>query len=153
MSAVSESLPGPDAPRKNIVLVVEDEVLIRWAIADHLRDAGFGVIEASNAREARDVIASRTVVDIVFTDVHLPGDMDGFELADWIGLHNPHLLVLITSGSPSIWRPERHAGRPFLSKPYNLVHVEQRLRRLLARRDAASSQDPVDAPLNIPKEA
>lgn len=124
--------PGPEAERRRAVLVVEDEILVRLAISDYLRDVGFAVVEAKTAEEAKAVIVSGTDVDAIFTDVRLPGDMDGLALADWIGRHRPGLPVLVTSGSFSLREPERLASRQFLAKPYIFYQVERRLRALLA---------------------
>ena len=60
-----------------VVLVVEDEILIRFLISEHLRDVGFTVIEASNADDAAAVIQSESPVDLVFSDINMPGGMDG----------------------------------------------------------------------------
>jgi CheY-like chemotaxis protein len=76
MSAVVQS--------QETVLVVEDDVLIRMPIAQYLRDCGYKVIEAANGDEAMAVLSHKeTVVDVVFTDIEMPGALDGFGLAKW----------------------------------------------------------------------
>jgi CheY-like chemotaxis protein len=112
-------------------MVVEDDVLVRSAIADYLRDAGFAVIEAANSTEATTVIASQAEVHVVFSDIQMPGGVDGIMLADWIDAHCPGVPVLLTSGTHSANTITRIAGRPFLSKPYVFDEVEKRLRELL----------------------
>ena len=70
---------GPDA--KKTVLVVEDEVLIRLYLSEEIRAAGFTVIEAASADEAFEVLKSRNDIDLVLTDIRMPGTMDGLQLA------------------------------------------------------------------------
>ena len=62
------------------LLIVEDEVLIRLSVADYLRDCGFKVFEAADAREALDILATETAVDLVFSDVQLPGGLSGLDV-------------------------------------------------------------------------
>jgi CheY-like chemotaxis protein len=72
------------------VLVVEDEVLVRLAIAEYLRDCGYRVIEASSADEAILVLQQpELTIDVVFTDIEMPGPMDGFGLAQWTRTNRP----------------------------------------------------------------
>ncbi len=126
--------PSPEAQvdRTTTVLIVDDEVHARSAGASYLRDAGFRVIEAVDALEAIAIFASNTQVDIVFTDIKMPGPMDGVALAKWVREHHPETPVLLTSGVPEfrataleIW------GRNFISKPFIYATVENRIRELL----------------------
>ena len=117
------------------VLVVEDEVLIRMAVSDYLRECGFHVIEAGNAEEAIEVLKADTAVDIVFSDVNMPGNLDGFGLAQWIRRERPQLKIILTSG---VSRKAKEAGSlcgdgPFLTKPYHHEDLERHIRQLLAR--------------------
>ena len=83
------------------ILVVEDEVLVRMPIAQYLRDCGYKVIEASNADEAMQVLLHQeTPVDVVFSDIEMPGTVDGFGLANWIREHRPGLNVLLAGTVP-----------------------------------------------------
>src|SRR4051812_13266426 len=88
--------------RKRVVLCVEDEALLRVDIADYLRQHGFTVIEAATADEAMKLLTVPNIsVDLVFTDIQMPGTMDGIGLVRWLGLHRPWVRVAITSGSGS----------------------------------------------------
>jgi DNA-binding NtrC family response regulator len=78
--------------------VVEDEVLIRLPLAEYLRDCGYRVFEASNVAEAKAVLDADTPVDLVFSDVNMPGNGNGFALAVWIRERHPDTKVLLTSG-------------------------------------------------------
>jgi CheY-like chemotaxis protein len=100
------------------VLVVEDEVLIRSMCAEALRDAGCQVVEAARADEALSYLRAGGEVDLVFSDVRMPGEIDGMELARLVGSLNPSLPVILPSGNLS---PEDANGlRFFLPKPYRI---------------------------------
>lgn len=116
------------------VLVVEDEILVRMVIADYLRDCGYRVIEAGNAREALTVLQSSEQIDIVFSDVQMPGDMDGFGLARWIRQNQPRVRVLLTSGNAKAAATAHDLCEegPVESKPYQPQTVLDRIKRLLA---------------------
>jgi CheY-like chemotaxis protein len=124
--------------RQAIVLVVEDEILVRSAVAEHLRGSGYAVIEAANAAEAIALFNSGEPIDVVFSDVHMPGAMDGLDLARWVDRHQPFVPVLLTSGNRDARTPP---ARSFLPKPYRMGDVLNRLHSLLAQvpRKAGSS--------------
>jgi CheY-like chemotaxis protein len=119
------------------VLVVDDEVLIRLVISDYLRDCGYRVIEAANAEEAIIVLKQEDlVIDIVLSDVEMPGVLDGFGLARWVREHREGLDVIL-AGSPR--RAAAAAGDlceegPHLAKPYDAQAALDRIRQLLAKR-------------------
>jgi len=128
-------LPKPD-DRKAVVLLVEDEVLIRMATSDYLQECGFKVLEASTAAEAITMIqGSDTPVDVVFSDIRMPGEMDGFGLAKWIRQHRPGMAVLLTSGDAKM--TDAAAGLceklDILPKPYDFQFAVARSRRLLGK--------------------
>jgi CheY-like chemotaxis protein len=134
MNAASILASDRDPAPPPSILVVEDEVLIRSVVGMYLRDCGFQVVEAGNADEAIRVLESGLAVDIVFSDVNMPGSMDGFGLAQWLRLKRPDLRLILTSGSA--WKA-REAGehrehRPFLVKPYDHAELERQIRALLA---------------------
>src|SRR5258706_15747591 len=86
-------------PQGKAILVVEDVVLIRTMVADELRDRGHAVVEAENADEAVTILQTQVPVGLVFTDVQLPGSMDGLSLAKLIRETHPELKVVIGSGN------------------------------------------------------
>src|SRR4051812_9826984 len=88
-------------PQSYHVLLVEDEVLIRSAVAEALRDAGLTVIEAADADEAWSYILIGAPVDLVLTDIRMPGSMDGVELANRIVEQFRKIRVIVTSGGGS----------------------------------------------------
>ena len=119
------------------VLVVEDDVLVRLVIAGYLRDCGYRVLEAASADEAvRLLQRGEAQVDVVLTDVEMPGEMDGFALSQWVRRERPDLEVVM-AGTPA--RAANAAGElceqgPAGSRPLDPSAVLARIRRLLAMR-------------------
>jgi CheY-like chemotaxis protein len=115
------------------VLVVEDEIMVRMPIAEHLRDCGYNVLEAGDAGEAIAAVDSEGPVSLVFSDIRMPGKMDGVGLAEWFRSHYPEVPVLLTSG----YNGGRNIsvsslpGVRFIEKPYSQLQVEQRIAALL----------------------
>ena len=115
------------------VLLVEDEVLISNLVADWLADRGFAVHEVTTAGEALRYLSSGAAVDVLFTDVELPGGMDGAELAERARQQRPDLPIVYASGR---YRSTDIGGLVprsiFLPKPYNRDDVCTLLERLTA---------------------
>lgn len=124
------------------ILVVEDEILIRMPIAQYLRDCGYKVIEAANADEAMTVLSHKeTVVDVVFTDIEMPGTLDGFGLAKWVREHRPCVAVILSGTLPrTVEQAKELCDVGSIPKPYDAQTVHNYIRRLLATRKGASSQ-------------
>jgi DNA-binding NtrC family response regulator len=153
-------MPASDAELVKLtdtILVVEDEVLIRLVIAEYLRECGYRVIEAAHADEALLVLRrSEIAIDVVFTDVEMPGSMDGFALAQWVRNNRPGMDVILAG---SVGRAVQAASelcdaQSNVPKPYDPQNIHDRIRRLLATRrlgkrdlqsalDAASLGGPV----------
>lgn len=120
--------------RRSIVLLVEDELLLRWPAGEFLREAGYRVIEAATAHEAIAVLSSGAHVDVVFSDVNLTQEMSGHALAGWIAGNHPHLPVLLTSGDRDALALVRTgATRAVLAKPYDFGELGNRIQELLSR--------------------
>jgi CheY-like chemotaxis protein len=115
------------------VLVVDDDQLVREPIADYLREVGFDVLEAGDAHEAIDLVDHADHVDLVFTDVRMPGELDGVGLARWVKTHRPDVPVLMTSGYYGTgWLGERLEREVrLIQKPYTQDEVLRHIRRLL----------------------
>jgi CheY-like chemotaxis protein len=132
-----DEIGGGAVATAETVLVVEDDVLIRSVICAYLRDCGYRVIETADAAEAVMVLGREEArVDIVFTDVEMPGPMDGFALAQWVRRQRPDVEVVM-AGTPA--RAAEAAGElcqegPHKAKPDDPQVVLDRIRRLLARR-------------------
>ncbi|MEZ5962104.1 MAG: response regulator [Hyphomonadaceae bacterium] len=130
-------MPEQHADAAPLVLVVEDEVLIRMAAADHLRHCGFRVAEAGSSAEAQELILSGLKVDLVFSDITMPGALDGAGLAQWLGAHAPDLPVILTSGVNSSLEAARKACanvRALMPKPYDYDGVVAHIRAALSAR-------------------
>jgi CheY-like chemotaxis protein len=115
------------------VVVAEDEILIRLLAADVLTDAGFDVIEVGNAEEALTTLQSRPwEIHLLFTDIHMPGQMSGLELAHYVRRNWPHVALLIASGQDKPVPAALPDGSIFLTKPYNPHHVVRHAKTLTA---------------------
>jgi CheY-like chemotaxis protein len=114
-----------------IILIVEDEALLRLDAAEFLRDGGYGVREASNASEAMDLLRSELNVDLLFTDVNLGKGMNGIELAMWALGNSPRLKILVTSGQILKTFVPRALGA-ILTKPYADGELLERVEHALA---------------------
>lgn len=133
---VISTVPG----NAETLLVVEDEVLIRLAICSYLRECEFKVIEAANADEALIVLQEPDLkVDMVLSDVEMPGTMDGFGLSQWLRTHKPGMPIILV-GSPSgavDAAADLCESGPMLAKPYEPHILLDRIKRTLAERKAA----------------
>ncbi|HTZ71433.1 MAG TPA: response regulator [Acetobacteraceae bacterium] len=112
------------------ILVVEDEVLIRVEVADALRQAGYEVIEAGCAAEAQAYVRGGGGVDLLFSDLRMPGGMNGAQLAGWIRAHAPGVPVILASGDAG--PAEIGVADAFLAKPYDIGQAVGSVARLLA---------------------
>lgn len=124
---------GPQRP--STILVVEDEILVRMPVADYLRDCGYRVLEASTAAEAQAVFNTKEPIEIVISDVNMPGDMNGFALAKWIRQEHPGVRVILTSGINNMAKNAEDVcgDSPFLEKPYSYENLATHIRRLLSQ--------------------
>jgi two-component system, response regulator PdtaR len=113
-----------------VVLIVEDEFLIRMDAVDMIRDAGFDVVEAGDADAAILILESRFDITIVFTDIQMPGSMDGLKLAAAIRGRWPPIKIVATSGLLHLSEDDLPPGSLFLPKPYNPRQVVGALREL-----------------------
>ena len=115
------------------VLVVEDEVLIRIDTAEELRQAGYRVLEARSADEALELLALGHGIDVIFSDIHMPGRLNGLDLRDEVTKRYPSVAVILTSAINL--KPDGLGdGVHFIPKPYSLESVLQVIGRH-ARRD------------------
>jgi len=119
---------NPDAPTFRAVLVVDDEVLIRMAIVEELRSAGLMAVEAANGDEAILILKTADSIGLVITDVHMPGNTDGFALIAWLRHEMPHVKVIVISGR-AVTQGVGDAG---YSKPFDMEALVHRARDLLS---------------------
>ena len=123
---------NPNADRKPVIVVVEDEIVLRSLVATYLRESNFKVVEAGNAEEAVAVLNSGTAVDLVFADVKMYGKMDGVGLAHWINQHHRDIPVLVTTGTTQkLAASDKIPDDRFVPKPYIFGEIEDRIRKLI----------------------
>lgn len=122
-------------PRSSfVVLIVEDEASIRMVLADALTDAGFTVVEAEHGDQALEHLQlSAANVHAVFTDVHMPGSMNGVALVHQTAKCWPWIHLLVTSGHAMPTKEELPEECRFLLKPYRLAHVVRYLHEMASR--------------------
>src|SRR5580658_5478660 len=121
---------GLGEQRRPVVLIVEDEFLLRMDAADAIAAAGFDVVEAANADEAIEVLESRTDIAVVFTDIQMPGSMDGLKLARAVRGRWPPIKIIATSGRLNVGDVDLPEGGRFLPKPYSHAQVARVLHEL-----------------------
>jgi two-component system, response regulator PdtaR len=118
--------------QRSVVLVVEDDFLLRMDAVDIVRSAGFEAIEASDADEAIEILEARPGIHVVFTDIQMPGSLDGLKLAMFIKDRWPPIKIVTTSGRIKISGAELPQGVQFIPKPYRPEEIIRTLRTLIA---------------------
>jgi CheY-like chemotaxis protein len=114
------------------ILIVEDEVLVRAFGAGIFADAGFRTIEAANSDEALHLLGADSKVNLLFTDVNMPGAIDGLALARQVSRRWPHIGIIVVSGQSKPRPHELPAGSRFHCKPYDPDIVVRHARELMA---------------------
>jgi CheY-like chemotaxis protein len=124
-------IPSLEAEKPS-VLVVEDEFLVRYNLADELRETGFKVVEAHSADEAWKYLTTGGHADLIFSDVQTPGAMNGVELAQKVRERFPGIPLILTSGNVD---PQAIGGIvPFVNKPYRVGNVIALIHQTLKKR-------------------
>ena len=114
-----------------MVLVVEDEFLLRMDAADMITAAGFEAITAANADEAIDILEVRRDITVVFTDIQMPGSMDGLKLARAVRGRWPPIKIIATSGHAHVRETDLPYGGRFLRKPYSPAQIADLLHEVM----------------------
>jgi len=122
----------PAVPKRPVVLIVEDEFLLRMDAVGMITDAGFEVVEAANADDAIEILEARRDISVVFTDIQMPGSMDGLKLARAIRGRWPPIKIVATSGLVDVGEKDLPEGGRFLAKPYQSKELTDVLRELMA---------------------
>jgi CheY-like chemotaxis protein len=144
--AAAGTAPASSEPSGKIILVVEDQLAVREVTLRRLKQLGYGVVEADNARAAIDVLQSGTPVDLVFTDVVMPGEMTGFDLREWVRANRPDLPVVLTSGfAEDVVRAREtvEGSNQILRKPYGREDLVQAIERGLQQAPHSRATSPV----------
>ncbi len=127
----AERPPGSTENHIPTILVVDDEAPIRMFLVEYLSDCGLNVIEAANAAQAKALLLDLPI-DLVFSDINMPGGETGFGLARWICQYRPNTKVLLTSGYPQVIADTRNLPEPLIMKPYSLSTVLGRIEKLFS---------------------
>lgn len=122
-------MPQEQSSAAPVVLIVENDVLLRLVTASNLRDAGFEVIEAANCAEALRVLDC-IPVDVLFSDIDMSGNMDGLALAQWVHRSQADTRIILTSGAARTPGDVKEYAS-FLPKPYAEKDVERLMRSVL----------------------
>jgi CheY-like chemotaxis protein len=117
-------------------LVVEDEVLLRMNLADMTNDAGFPTYEAGNAEEALELMERHPEIGVLFTDVNMPGSMDGLTLAQTVRERWPHVRIIVTSGRLVAQSTQLPSEAIFIGKPYRMHELDRMFARISDRTEA-----------------
>lgn len=137
MGAATDQREG-EHHQDGTVLLVEDDALVRLSTADYLRSRGYHVVEAATVVEAGTILSSGMPVDVVFSDVDLPGATGGLSLAVWLHVNYPNIPIILTSGVRAVMPnlSNQHIV-PFVPKPYDLNKVATLIASLI---EAGTSQ-------------
>lgn len=114
-----------------IVLVVEDDWLVRLLAIEIVEDAGFVALEAANADEAIVILERRADIALIFTDVDMPGTMNGLKLAHAVRRRWPPIKIIIVSGKTHLSEADLPSNTRFFSKPYSVPGMIAELRSLV----------------------
>jgi CheY-like chemotaxis protein len=114
------------------VLIVEDEPLIRMGAVYQIEDAGFEVYEAGSADAAIALLELHREIRLIFTDVDMPGSMDGLKLAHYVRGRWPPVKIIVTSGHVKVSEENLPSGALFMSKPYDSAVITHKIREMIA---------------------
>jgi DNA-binding NtrC family response regulator len=123
-------MPVSDTP--STVLIVEDEILVRMHGTDILEEAGYVVIEAADADEALEILSRLDGVHLLFSDIDMPGSINGLDLAQLVHERWPHIRLLLTSGHHRLDDNHVPADGRFVGKPWQHEALVGKVRELLA---------------------
>jgi CheY-like chemotaxis protein len=121
----------PKAGPRPVVLIVEDEILVRLDAVEVIEGRGFEAIEASNADEAISILEQRNDIGLIFTDIDMPGSMDGVKLAHFVKDRWPPIKIIATSGHAKITANDLPQGVRFMPKPYKVTEVADTIHQLI----------------------
>lgn len=121
-------MAGGDSTKAAVILIVEDEPLVRMVAVEIVRNAGFEPIEAGNADDAIWILERRNDIRVVFTDIQIPGSMDGLKLAHAVRDRWPPIKIIVTSGLIRTTEQDLPEGGRFFAKPFDPIQIRAALR-------------------------
>lgn len=119
--------------KRILVLVVEDDFILRMNAVQMIEEAGFEALEATNADDAILILEARSDINVVFTDIDMPGSMDGLKLAHAVRERWPPIQIITTSGHVTVNDNDLPTGGKFIPKPYSPGYVTGVVRELVNR--------------------
>jgi two-component sensor histidine kinase len=120
-----------------VVLVVEDEMVLRMRAVDVVEDAGFVPVEAVSADEAIDILESRDDISLLFTDIQMPGTMDGLKLAHAAHARWPHIKIILVSGQVAVSDGDKPDNSRFFAKPFEVDNMISELQEMVGKSSLA----------------
>src|ERR1700685_4170860 len=124
--------PGPSAVPRT-VLIVEDEMLLRMRAVDMVEDAGFTAVEAINADDAIALLESRSDIELLFTDIQMPGSMDGLKLAHAVHERWPSIKIILVSGKLTPTDAEKPIHSRFFGKPLEVKQMIAEMQEMIGQ--------------------
>ena len=118
-------------PQPTNVLVVEDEMVLRMRAVDIVEDAGFTAVEAVNADEALAILESRSDISLLFSDIQMPGSMDGLKLAHAVHDRWPSIKIILVSGQIKLSDADKPADSRFFGKPLEVKQMIAELQEMV----------------------
>jgi DNA-binding NtrC family response regulator len=133
-AGVTNVILFPETGQSHTVLIVDDEPAIRAVLGEYLAECGFDILSAGNAAEAIGLINRGIAMDLVFSDVRMPGELDGYGLARWIMENRPDLPVILATGDLG----KANAAAQIctiecLAKPFDFDVAARTIRQTIAR--------------------
>jgi CheY-like chemotaxis protein len=119
---------------QSTVLVVEDDEVLRMCVAEVVTDAGFSPVEAANADEAFAILQNRSDIALLFTDIQMPGSMDGLDLARTVHDRWPAIKIILVSGRVEVSEHERPVNSRFFQKPFAMRQMIEGLQEMISSR-------------------
>src|ERR1051325_9319172 len=130
MSSSPTTSSPPPVPATN-VLVVEDEMVLRMRAVDIVEDAGFTAVQAVNAHEALAILESRSDISLLFSDIQMPGSMDGLKLAHAVHDRWPSIRIILVSGQVKLSDADKPADSRFFGKPLEMNQMISELQEMV----------------------
>src|ERR1700693_2028024 len=120
-----------ESPVLRAVLIVEDEMMLRMRAVDMVEDAGFTPVEAINADDALTILESRSDIELLFTDIQMPGSMDGLKLAYAVHERWPLIKIILVSGQLKLTDDDKPADSRFFGKPLDVKHMMAKMQDMM----------------------
>src|SRR5258708_10405333 len=136
--------PGQSAALRAI-LVVEDEMLLRMRAVDMVEDAGFTAVEAINADDALAVLESRSDIELLFTDIQMPGSMDGLKLAYAVHARWPSIKIILVSGQLNLTDDDKPPDSRFFGKPLDVKQMIAEMQDMIGKGSLKIAPDDISA--------